>query len=329
MGNSKELSPVVQIPAVIGYEQGLDHYVAVLNEIEALEPDWYDFGQFANPDATAVCLRDYSQYRPLGAEQVQTLFKIIEIFPRESTLPDRARTQAILHNQRLVISIAKGAVNHGVPLLDLVQGGNLGLFTAVDKFDYHQGNKFSTYATWWISRAVARTAISHKGPIRQPYHLPERLRRIYDAEETLLTDKKRQPTASELAQESKTSEKTIERIWIMKSMIALEQIIGDHEEELGDVIADDPSLNPEVLTANLVLQHIVNELLLDETLNPREAKVLKLYFGLVDGQDHIYKEVGRKIGLTGERIRTIANEALEKIKKSKHYKQLLDFARNS
>jgi RNA polymerase primary sigma factor len=236
-----------------------------------------------------------------------------------------AREHLIKANTRLVVSIAKRYTERGVAFLDLIQEGNLGLMKAVKKYDYTRGFRFSTYATWWIRQTISR-AISDQGrTIRVPVHMIDRIRQLYKTNHQLEQKLGRQPTIEELAE---AVEMTVHRVqWIMKVSwlpLSLESPVGDEEDsELGQFIEDEDSPTPMQSAYQSMLKDKMEEIL--STLSPREARVLRLRFGLDDGTSYTLEEVGRKFGLTRERIRQIEGRALRQLRHPKRARQLKDY----
>jgi RNA polymerase primary sigma factor len=237
----------------------------------------------------------------------------------------RAREHLIKANTRLVVSIAKRYIGRGVPLLDLIQEGNLGLMKAVKKYDYTRGFRFSTYATWWIRQTISRAISDQARTIRVPVHMADRIRQLYKANHELEQKLGRQPTIEEL---SKYVDLPVHRVqWIMKvswQPLSLESPVGDEEDsELGQFIEDQVSLTPMQNAYQSMLKDKMEEIL--STLTPREARVLRLRFGLDDGTSYTLEEVGRKFGLTRERIRQIEGRALRQLRHPKRARQLKDY----
>ena len=237
----------------------------------------------------------------------------------------RAREHLIKANTRLVVSIAKRYMGHGVAFLDLIQEGNLGLMKAVEKYDYTRGFRFSTYATWWIRQTISR-AISDQGrTIRVPVHMADRIRQLYKANHELEQKLGRQPTIEELAKQVELPVRRVQ--WIMKVSwlpLSLETPVGDEEDsELGHFIEDEVSPTPLQSAYQSMLKDKLEEIL--STLSPREARVLRLRFGLDDGTAYTLEEVGRKFGLTRERIRQIEGRALRQLRHPKRARQLKDY----
>jgi RNA polymerase primary sigma factor len=237
----------------------------------------------------------------------------------------RARDHLIKANTRLVVSIAKRFMGRGVAFLDLIQEGNLGLMKAVEKYDYTRGFRFSTYATWWVRQTISR-AISDQGrTIRVPVHMIDRIRQLYRANHDLEQKLGRQPTIEELAEKVDLPLQRVQ--WIMKvswQPLSLESPVGDDEEsELGHFIEDEVSLTPMQNAYQSLLKEKLEEIL--STLTPREARVLRLRFGLDDGTIYTLEEVGKKFGLTRERIRQIEGRALRQLRHPTRARQLKDY----
>jgi RNA polymerase primary sigma factor len=236
-----------------------------------------------------------------------------------------ARAHVIRANTRLVVSIAKRYLGQGVPFLDLIQEGNLGLIKAVEKFDYHRGHRFSTYATWWIRQAITRALADQGRVIRLPVHLSDRIRKVYQIAQQLEQDWGRQPTPEEIAEELSLPPQKVQ--WMLKVSqrpLSLEKPVGEEEDsELGSFIPDDEAPTPSDTAYHRLLQDKLGEVL--TTLSPREARILRLRFGLHDGRSYTLEEVGKKFGLTRERIRQIEHEALDRLRHPSRSRQLRDY----
>ncbi|MEN6478682.1 MAG: sigma-70 family RNA polymerase sigma factor [Anaerolineales bacterium] len=236
-----------------------------------------------------------------------------------------ARAHIIRANTRLVVSIAKRYLGQGVPFLDLIQEGNLGLIKAVEKFDYHRGHRFSTYATWWIRQAITRALADQGRVIRLPVHLSDRIRKVYQVAQQLEQDWGRQPTPEEIAEELSLPPQKVQ--WMLKVSqrpLSLEKPVGEEEDsELGSFIPDEEAPTPSDAAYQRLLQDKLSEVL--TSLSPREARILRLRFGLQDGRSYTLEEVGKKFGLTRERIRQIEHEALDRLRHPSRSRQLRDY----
>ena len=236
-----------------------------------------------------------------------------------------AREHLITANSRLVISVAKKYMGRGVPFLDLIQEGNIGLIRATKKFDYRRGHKFSTYATWWIRQAVTRAIADQGRTIRVPVHIGDQINKLLRVQHQLTQRLGRDPTVEELALELDVPPKKVENmIQVARRPLSLETPTDDEEDSvLGDFIEDDEAPPPDdTATYNLLREH------LGEVLNglpPREVRILQLRYGLLDGQAYTLEEVGRKMGVTRERVRQIEAQALSRLRHPSIRRKLRDY----
>jgi len=238
-----------------------------------------------------------------------------------------AREHLISANSRLVISVAKKYIGRGVPFLDLIQEGNIGLIRAAKKFDYHRGHKFSTYATWWIRQAVTRAIADQGRTIRVPVHMGDQINKLIRTSHKLTQDLGRDPTVQELADALEVPLRKAEQmIRVARRPLSLETPTDDEADSvLGDFIEDVESPEPVELVTSNMLRDQLNDILY--ALPPREVRILQMRYGLVDGETYTLEEVGKKLGVTRERVRQIEAQALSRLRHPTHSRKLRDFLR--
>ncbi len=253
-----------------------------------------------------------------------TLRHDLEIIMRDGR---EAKSRLIESNLRLVVSIAKRYIGRGLPFLDLVQEGNLGLIRAVEKFDYAKGYKFSTYATWWIRQAITRALADQARTIRVPVHVVETINRIVRMQRNLLQEWGREPTPLEVATRLEMDvDRVLEIMRIAQEPISLHSPVGETEDsELGDLIEDTDVMSPMDAAAGSLLREHLDAILC--TLGDREKRVVQLRYGLTDGEPHTLEEVGRVFGVTRERVRQIEAKTLSKLRHRTVADQLRDYIR--
>lgn len=327
-------------------DEAADNDVAGLNAQEAAGLD-IDDAPLDTSDPVNLYLREIGRVPLLTAEDEVILAKRMErgqkarrMLEQPNLSPARrerleawvregedARDHLIRANSRLVVSIAKKYIGRGVPFLDLIQEGNIGLIRAVKKFDYRRGYKFSTYATWWIRQAVARAVADQSRTIRVPIHMHDQIARVARMSQDMAQELGREPTHEELAERLHLPEDKVRRI--MKAatrILSLETPVGeDGDSELGEFIKDETSVSPSTAASRSLLREQLEELMC--SLSQREVRILQMRFGLVDGQPHTLEEVGRKFGLTRERIRQIEAQALTRLRHPRRSSKLRDYLR--
>ena len=293
-----------------------------LKEVEEIKLEDLDITNFDGinvEDPVRMYLREIGRIPLLSFDEELDLAK------RVLDGDEEAKQKLAESNLRLVVSIAKKYVGRGMLFLDLIQEGNMGLIKAVEKFDYEKGYKFSTYATWWIRQAITRAIADQARTIRIPVHMVETINKLIRTSRHLLQIMGREPTPEEIAEEMEIPvEKVMEIQKIAQEPVSLETPIGEEDDShLGDFIPDDESPAPHDSAAYTLLKEQLEEVM--STLTPREAKVLKLRFGLEDGKARTLEEVGREFQVTRERIRQIEAKALRKLRHPSRSKRLKDY----
>ena len=270
-------------------------------------------------DPVRMYLKEIGQVPLLSAEEEQELAR------RVAEGDQSAKNKLTEANLRLVVSIAKKYAGRGLHILDLIQEGNTGLIRAVDKFDYTKGNKFSTYATWWIRQAITRAIADQARTIRVPVHMVEVINKATRCNRKLVQELGREPTLEEIAEELNLPiEKIIEANRTAADTLSIDTPVGDEEDTtIGSFVEDDNTPGPADATSNTLLAEALSEIL--NTLTEREADVLRLRFGMYDGKTHTLEEVGQIFGVTRERIRQIENKAIRKLRHPSRAKKIRDF----
>ena len=270
-------------------------------------------------DPVRMYLKEIGQIKLLSAEEEVDLAK------RVSEGDQVAKNKLTEANLRLVVSIAKKYSGRGLHILDLIQEGNTGLIRAVDKFDWTKGNKFSTYATWWIRQAITRALADQARTIRVPVHMVEVINKATRCNRKLVQELGREPTVEEIAAElGLPVEKIIEANRTAADTLSLDTPVGDEEDtSIGSFVEDERTPGPADATSNALLSEALKEIL--DTLTEREADVLRMRFGMYDGRTHTLEEVGQNFGVTRERIRQIENKAIRKLRHPSRAKKIKDF----
>ena len=296
-------------------------------DLEEIEDDikLEDMDNFDVPDTVSTDDPVRLYLKEIGKIPLLTAEQELEYSKKMMEGDEEAKKKLSEANLRLVVSIAKKYVGRGMLFLDLIQEGNLGLIKAVEKFDYRKGYKFSTYATWWIRQAITRAIADQARTIRIPVHMVETINKLIRTSRHLLQQLGREPTIEEIAKEM---EMPVERVKEIKKVaqepVSLETPIGEEEDShLGDFIPDDDAPSPSEIAAYTLLREQLDEII--ETLTPREAKVLRLRFGLEDGKARTLEEVGKEFNVTRERIRQIEAKALRKLRHPSRSKKLRDY----
>ena len=270
-------------------------------------------------DPVRMYLKEIGQIKLLSAEEE------VELAQRMADGDESAKNKLTEANLRLVVSIAKKYSGRGLHILDLIQEGNTGLIRAVDKFDWTRGNKFSTYATWWIRQAITRAIADQARTIRVPVHMVEVINKATRCNRKLVQELGREPTVEEIAKELNLPvEKIIEANRTAADTLSLDTPVGDEEDtSIGSFVEDERTPGPADATSNAMLAEALKEIL--DTLTEREADVLRMRFGMYDGRTHTLEEVGQIFGVTRERIRQIENKAIRKLRHPSRAKRIKDF----
>ena len=297
-------------------DDGMD--ISQVEEEELVDP--VDLAAEYNlDDPVRMYLKEIGQIRLLSADEEVDLAK------RVSEGDQYAKNKLTEANLRLVVSIAKKYSGRGLHILDLIQEGNTGLIRAVDKFDWTKGNKFSTYATWWIRQAITRAIADQARTIRVPVHMVEVINKATRCNRKLVQELGREPTVEEIAAELNLPvEKIIEANRTAADTLSLDTPVGDEEDtSIGSFVEDDRTPGPADATSNALLAEALKEIL--DTLTEREADVLRMRFGMYDGRTHTLEEVGHIFNVTRERIRQIENKAIRKLRHPSRAKKIKDF----
>ena len=349
----EELEDILAILAEDGIEIGAPDEGETEESGTSDEPDQAEvaadltayFAAIAIDDTIGLYLKEIGQVPLLTAEEEVALAKRMEagwIAKRElgqdSLAPEKraeltdvmldglvAREHLIRANSRLVISVAKKYIGRGVPFLDLIQEGNIGLIRAANKFNYQLGHKFSTYATWWIRQAVTRAIADQSRTIRVPVHMGDQINRLLRTTHRLTQELGREPTSAELAAALKIPvHKAEEMLRVADLPLSLEMPSDDERDsELGDFIEDENSTASDEEVTRALLREVLKDILQD--LPPREVRILQLRYGLVDGKMYTLEEVGKKLGVTRERVRQIEAQALGRLRHPARSRRLRDF----
>lgn len=318
----------------IEIEEEIDPSLGDISAVSADDPVGLYFRQMAQePLLTAIEEIDLAKRIELGRE-AHIQLKVVGI---QFSEPTRRTLNALVEdgqsarehlgraNTRLVVSIAKRYMGQGLPFPDLIQEGNVGLMRAVDKYDYKRGNRFSTYATWWIRQAITRALAQKTRTIRIPLHMTERIRQMYRTAQVLEQELGRRPTPEEIANEMEIPADAIRGMMdASQHAIALERPVGDDgDSEFGDFIEDQDSPSPVEAATQHLLQETIEEVLTE--LTPRQSHILRLRFGLGGGEPHTLEEIANKFGLSRERIRQLEKEALRRLRHPRLAHNLRDY----
>ena len=291
---------------------------SVIEEEELVDPVELA-AEYNLDDPVRMYLKEIGQIRLLTPEEEQ------DLAARVAQGDKYAKDKLTEANLRLVVSIAKKYSGRGLHILDLIQEGNTGLIRAVDKFDYTKGNKFSTYATWWIRQAITRAIADQARTIRVPVHMVEVINKVTRCNRKLVQELGREPTMEEISEDLHIPiEKVIEATRTPADTLSLDTPVGDEEDTtIGSFVEDDNTPGPADATSKTLLAEALDEIL--QTLTDREADVLRMRFGMFDGRTHTLEEVGQIFGVTRERIRQIENKAIRKLRHPSRAKKIKDF----
>ena len=311
------VSPELELD--VSDDLGMDMYEVPDGDDEELVDPLELAAEYNLDDPVRMYLKEIGQVKLLTADEE------IELAKRVSEGDKAAKDRLTEANLRLVVSIAKKYSGRGLHILDLIQEGNTGLIRAVDKFDYTKGNKFSTYATWWIRQAITRAIADQARTIRVPVHMVEVINKATRCNRKLVQELGREPTLEEIAAELNLPiEKIIEANRTAADTLSLDMPVGDEEDTtIGSFVEDDNTPGPVDATSNAMLSEALTEIL--GTLTEREADVLRMRFGMYDGRTHTLEEVGQIFGVTRERIRQIENKAIRKLRHPSRAKKIKDF----
>ena len=312
------VSPELELDLDDDLSMDMDDGIGCEEEEELIDPVELA-AEYNLDDPVRMYLKEIGQVRLLTAEEE------LDLARRVSEGDKAAKDKLTEANLRLVVSIAKKYSGRGLHILDLIQEGNTGLIRAVDKFDYTKGNKFSTYATWWIRQAITRAIADQARTIRVPVHMVEVINKATRCNRKLVQELGREPTLEEIAEELNLPiEKIIEANRTAADTLSLDMPVGDEEDTtIGSFVEDDNTPGPVDATSNMLLAEALTEIL--GTLTEREADVLKMRFGMYDGRTHTLEEVGQIFGVTRERIRQIENKAIRKLRHPSRAKKIKDF----
>ena len=325
--NQDQIEKVFDVMEEMGVDVLKDDFDDEPNEEDLKEVENLKLDQITDTSFEGISVDDPVRMylREIGRIKLLTYDQELELAKRILDGDEEAKQELAEANLRLVVSIAKKYVGRGMLFLDLIQEGNMGLIKAVEKFDYTKGFKFSTYATWWIRQSITRAIADQARTIRIPVHMVETINKLIRTSRHLLQRLGREPSPEELSKELEMPvDKVMEIKKIAQDPVSLETPIGEEDDShLGDFIQDEDSPAPQDAAAYTLLKEQLNEVM--QTLTPREAKVLRLRFGLDDGKARTLEEVGKEFDVTRERIRQIEAKALRKLRHPSRSKKLKDY----